>query len=268
MPGIIDKIHNSSCNWVHACLIFALILLLFLFIRSISNSGKESFDTISPNKKDKTQRSNITKIVIQTSREKPNEIILNNFKQVLSPGWQYKHFNDDEIIEFFKNNYLEEFPDVIAKFYSMPSGAHKADLFRYYYIYIHGGVFVDSDGVLETNTDNLVKDVDFFSVHSLVNAKSVFQGLIGAVPKNEIIYKALDNIYNIDIKALSQNYFLIVQNLYTIVHEKTYDFKIKLYEEHVVGKNKYATTVDPDNGEVILTHYFASKTVPPYQSHI
>ena len=47
-----------------------------------------------------------------------------------------KNIFDNEIIEFFKNNKLDEFPNIIEKFYSMPTGAHKADLFRYYFLYI------------------------------------------------------------------------------------------------------------------------------------
>ena len=205
----------------------------------------------------------ITKIVIQTSKEKPPAHVIENFNSVLSPGWTYKHFVDDEIIEFFKNNPLEEFPNIIAKFHSIPSGAHKADLFRYYFIYCKGGVFVDSDAVLMKKTDEIARDYDFFSVNSLATKNSIFQGLIGAGPKNEIVYKALQDIYKIDLEKLSNNYFLIVQNLYTIVHEKKYNFKIKLYEEKFSSTEKgIANTYDPDNKEVILKHYYASKEVP------
>ena len=59
-----------------------------------------------------------------------------NFSQIISMaksvGWTYLHFDDDAVIAFFRENYLEEFKDVVAKFHSMFRGEYKADLFRYY----------------------------------------------------------------------------------------------------------------------------------------
>ena len=231
------------------------IIVFIGIITFISRVGKrEGFES--------GQGQGIPKIIIQTSKNKPPQKVINNFKKVLSPGWIYKHFDDNEIIDFFKNNPIDEFPDVIEKFNSFKSGAHKADLFRYYYIYKNGGVFVDSDAVLEKMTDDVVGNYDFFSVNSLVTPNSIFQGFIGAVPRNEIIYKALKDIYEIDPKILEKRYFTIVENLYKIVNENKYNFKIKLFEEKRPNKDPVAITYDPDTGDVVLKHYFSSKDVP------
>jgi mannosyltransferase OCH1-like enzyme len=65
---------------------------------------------------------------------------------------------------FFYKNPLNEFPLIVEKFNSIKGGAHKADLFRYYYLYINGGVFLDSDAMLQTKIINCAENYDFFTV--------------------------------------------------------------------------------------------------------
>ena len=83
----------------------------------------------------------IPKIIFQTSIKKPENYVID---KILSRcvTYAYTHFDDNEIIQFFRDNYLEEFKDIIQKFNSMPTGPHKADLFRYYFLYINGGIFI------------------------------------------------------------------------------------------------------------------------------
>ena len=59
------------------------------------------------------------------------------------PGWTYEHYTDAEIIRFFQQNPIHELPNVIEKFYSLQYGEHRADLFRYYFLYLNGGVYMD-----------------------------------------------------------------------------------------------------------------------------
>lgn len=172
----------------------------------------------------------IPKIIFQTSVNKPNEYLVNMIKN-LSPDWTYIHFNDNEIIDFFKNNYLEEFPNIIEKFNSIKTGAHKADLFRYYFIYIKGGVFLDSDAMLQKNINEIVKDYNFFTVESTHYCPlCIFQGLIGANPNNQIIYEALKDIYNIDNQLLIEDYLIICKNLYNIL-KKSGIIKLKFIKK-------------------------------------
>ena len=59
----------------------------------------------------------IPRIIIQTSRNKPEQYIIDMIKSS-SPNWMYFHFNDEEIIKFFLSNPLIEFPNMVEKFYS------------------------------------------------------------------------------------------------------------------------------------------------------
>lgn len=207
--------------------------------------------------KKRKYRIHIPKVIVQTSKHKPPQYIIDTLMNHCK-GWKYEHYTDGKISKFFHDNYIHEFKDIYKKFKSMPSGAHKADLFRYYYIYVNGGVYLDTDAMLERDIETIVKDNSFISVNSIIT-NSIFQGLLGAVPKNIIVYRALKDAYTIDPAKLSKRYHLLTCNLYTIINKNTYDFKYELYEEKMKNPktNLYATSY---NGkEKILTHYFGDK---------
>ena len=186
------------------------------------------------------------------------------FNRILPNNWTYKHFNDNEIINFFKENPLSEFPNIIDKFNSFNYGQHKADLFRYYYIYIYiyGGVFIDSDAMLVSNIENIIKNYSFFSVNSQIIKKSIFQGFIGANPKNEIIYNALKDIYNIDNNNLNNDYHLLCKNLYKIINDNSSNFDRKLIKIYNENCNNNVSYCYDDYNKTILVHYYLTKTIP------
>ena len=204
----------------------------------------------------------IPKIIFQTSKNKrPLPYIVKMIKNKAT-NWEYIHFTDLEIIKFFINNPIEEFPNIIQKFKSIKCGAHKADLFRYYFIYIKGGVFIDDDAMIQYDMDYICGDYDFFSVNSSYCPGCIFQGLIGAIPQNKIIYEALKDAYNINIKKLNEDYLLICRNLYNIIKNNIWNFKYKIYDE-IYGSNKVAIMIDKEkNNLIILAHYFNKKIVP------
>ena len=200
----------------------------------------------------------IPKTIVQTSKEKLPEYVVEMIRKK-APGWDYKHFTDKEILQYFINNPLSEFPLIINKFWSLKSGEHKADLFRYYFLYNEGGVYIDSDAMIEDNIENITKEYDFFSVNSYLKG-TIFQGFIGCVQNNKIIYEALKDIYEIHNDELMKNYYIITANLFKIIYTNMYDFDFKLYYEQESDHEK-AVTVN-DDGVVILTHYWKDKAIP------
>lgn len=200
----------------------------------------------------------IPKNIFQTTRHGQPDYVINMIKEK-SNGWNYQHFNDSEIIKYFIDYPNDEFPHIIDKFNQLKFGAHKADLFRYYYLYTTGGVFIDSDAMLEDNIENIVQDYTFFSVKSLVS-NTIFQGFIGSVPRNKIIYEALKDVYNIDINYLTNNYHLLTANMYTIINEGIFDFKYKLYTEN--GNDGEKVNTENDDNKIILIHYWRNKNIP------
>jgi hypothetical protein len=208
----------------------------------------------------------IPKVIVQTSRIFPYEYAVNMIRDK-SPGWTYEHYIDKDIIQFFIDYPLDEFPDVAQKFYSFNHGEHRADLFRYYYLYIKGGVYMDLDAMIKDNIENIVQDYEFVSVNSSYFPNTIFQGFLGCTPKHPIIYEALKDIYSIDRLQLLHVFHTVCTNMYRIV--ETYktlhvDSKIKLFEEITGVPEKEAHTIDPErNNMLILIHYYGgNKRIP------
>jgi hypothetical protein len=216
----------------------------------------------------------IPRTIVQTSRKKPEQYIVDMIKEK-SPGWEYNHFVDDEIIEFFADHPLPEFPNVISKFFTFNYGEHRADLFRYYYLYVKGGVYIDMDAMLEENIESIVGDSTFFTVNSSYFPGTVFQGFLGATPKNPLIYKALLDLYTISTADLVREFHILCKNLCMFIkneknekNEKnandgikngTITQKIKLLQE-VYGNEEQAFVQDGER--LVLIHYHIRKIIP------
>ena len=209
--------------------------------------------------------SKIPKVIFQTSRTKQPEYVIDLIKS-RSPGWEYIHFTDDDIFKFFEENKLDEFPNMKDKFLSIKTGAHRADLFRYYYLYVKGGVFIDSDAMIEQDINIIAKDYDFFSVASTYFLNTIFNGFIGATEKNIIMYEALKHAYHVDITELSKNYMMFCKKLRPIYDDKKIGQNTLLYLE-VVNDDKSAKMVNIDN-ETVLIHYYRDKIIPINQSKL
>jgi hypothetical protein len=182
-------------------------------------------------------------------------------------GWEYMHFTDKDILQFFKDYPLKEFPKIAEVFHSFEKGEHKADLFRYYFLYVKGGVFIDSDAMLQVDLDQIACNHEFFSVESkYINPKSIFQGFIGSTPNNKIIYGALKDLYTISSDTL-KDYFIVVKHLYTIFQQYKHLYDTKLYVEkwHIKpSKKKYCESIifDDDVKKTLLIHYPCNSIIP------
>ncbi len=201
----------------------------------------------------------IPKIIFQTSKTAQLDYVIELIKS-RSSGWDYIHFTDEGILKFFEENPSDEFPYLKEKFLSIRGGAHKADFFRYYYLYVKGGVFIDSDAMIEQDINILAGDYDFFSVDSTYVPNTIFNGFIGATPKNIILYEALKHAYYIDIDELSKNYMTFCRKLKEIYDAHKSDQKTLLYLE-LINDNKSAKMVNNKN-EIVLIHYYLYKIIP------
>ena len=202
----------------------------------------------------------ISKIIMQKSRSHQEEYIVNQIRSKIPNDWSYVNYCNGEEELFFKQNLLEEFPDIIEKWNKMPCQPHKADLFRYYYLYIYGGFFLDGDAMIYDNIENIINNNNFVTAIGL-DTSTLCNGYIGTFPKNPIIYEALKYAYYIDVSKFMNNYDLLCKNLYNIVHGTKYDFKIKLYKEYDYICGKSAKVIN-DNGNIIIIHYYKYKIIP------
>ena len=199
----------------------------------------------------------IPPIVFQTSKHPLPASTVQQLRRQC-PGWEYRYFSDADIVAFFRDHPLAEFPDVTARFLAIRGGAHRADLFRYYFLYVYGGVFVDSDAMVYVPMNDVVRDYDFVTVRS-INPGTLFKGLIGAVPRHPVVHAALRDVYAMDPAVLQANYFILTEHLYQF-YQRYATPRDHLYQEYL-DKGPVARTVD-ENGRVLLIHYFRDKRVP------
>jgi hypothetical protein len=206
------------------------------------------------------KRRYIPKTILQTHHSDLPENVLNHLSKK-AYGWKYNFYKDDDILLFFETNPIPEFPNIINLFNSINIGQHKADLFRYYYLYLKGGVFLDSDAMIYKNLDDIICSYNFVTV--VCRDESLyFNGFIATEPYNIIMYDSLKEIYNYNINELNGDYFKIVRDFKRISDNHLHKFNYKLYYEKGdwVG---YMPTVDVENNnELIFTHYYGSKCVP------
>uniref|UniRef100_A0A6C0AN90 Nucleotide-diphospho-sugar transferase domain-containing protein n=1 Tax=viral metagenome TaxID=1070528 RepID=A0A6C0AN90_9ZZZZ len=212
----------------------------------------------------------IPKLFFQTSKAPLKSYLVQMIKAQLTGEWTYMHFLDSDILDFFRKNPLEEFPMVSEKFKALKHGEHKADLFRYYFLFVKGGVFLDSDAMIYSPIEDIVKDYRFFSVNSAVVPGTVFQGILGSEPGNPLIYRALKSFYSMDLSVLESNYHILCKELFTFYQEIPEEQKAhyKLYNEKPayiddnIRRNKYLFTGDMvlnDEGVTIFKHYWLNK---------
>lgn len=205
---------------------------------------------------------NIPKILFQTNKTNHEPYVIELIMKQLSSEWKYEFYDDADVIQFFIHNPLSEYPDIIQRYNSFTKGAHRADLFRYYYLYVNGGFFMDSDAMIYINIDSIVKDYDFVSVDSSCHPGTIFQGILGASRNNEIIKRVLHRAYNTDQSVLDSNYHYFCKQLYDIINECDYGYRIKLYEE-IRRTNHHEVCDNILDGETILfTHYWLHKKIP------
>jgi hypothetical protein len=206
----------------------------------------------------------IPKVIVQTHWYKHPQYVIDMIKEK-SVGWEYKHFIDDEIIEFIKDNPIEDFNNSIEIYNSIKVPQHKADFFRYYYLYLNGGVYMDCDTMLQTDINQIVKNLDFFSVISDENNKNcIFNGFIGTIPKHPIIHQALKHIYD---NYNTDNYLLYCIQLKSIIDFYIYynplkKDKIKLFEEYRFTNIILIKDLKSDLNDIVLIHYCKTKIVP------
>lgn len=213
----------------------------------------------------------IPKIFMQTSRQAPPSYVVDMIRE-RCPGWTYQHYTDDDVITFFAENPIPEFPNMIAKFYMLNYGEHRADLFRYYFLFVKGGVYMDLDAMIYEPIESIIGSSDFFTVNSSYFPGTVFQGFLGATPKHSIIYQALKDIYNTPVENLRNEFHLLCKNLYGFIQKErnerissiaeVADRSTILLLEEVYG-NEVEAHVKDKNGGVVLIHYHIQKIIPP-----
>lgn len=134
----------------------------------------------------------IPKTIVLTTRDKnaiPNHIHEQYKKH--AKGYQLLIFDDADCEAFLKTEYP---PEVLRTFRRCKVGAHKADLFRYAYLFKRGGVYLDVKTVLLKDLDTFIRhDTPVFYV-VFTDDKRLYNGILCTPPRNEYFYKLLSDM--------------------------------------------------------------------------
>jgi hypothetical protein len=238
-------------------LILSIILIIFIiFLNSNTKSNFARLKLIQKftfiNKKeynilkyfylkDKTINEKFNKpIIFQTynDKEKIPKNVFDNIKNFAKDNYLYCIYDDNEVIEFL--NYFYH-PIVKETFLSLKMGAHKADLARYCFLYIYGGIYLDIKTELIMDLKTIFNDENCF--YSVIgnDRNHIYQGVI-ASPKNHPLFLYLINhiVYNIN----DVDYLLYTKYLYLQI--KTYLEKDFLNADSYYNKN-YKFTLFQEN---------------------
>lgn len=104
----------------------------------------------------------IPRIIHQTYPEAapPAEVAANIDRlRSSNPGWQYRYYDDREIVGFIGNHYGAEMLEVYSRI-NPAYGAARADFFRYLLIYEVGGVYLDIKSTASIPFDQVLTSDD------------------------------------------------------------------------------------------------------------
>ena len=129
------------------------------------------------------------------------------------PDYKYNWFNEEKIYKYLEENKLDEFPNIIEKLKSFTKSIYRAEIFKYYWLYMNGGIYINNNLMIEKKIN--VENNTFISVKSY-HKDLIFDGFIYCDKFNPIIYETLKYIYNIDNKILETNSYAICKQLLII----------------------------------------------------
>lgn len=178
----------------------------------------------------------IPKKILRTSKEYDQQVenmLMHSFND-----WEHYYFSDNDCIEYIKNNKIDGLDNPYEKYIEYENGAHRADFFRYYFLYINGGGFIDADLMIYKNIDHLFLNKKFVSVESIGYPGHIFQGFLFVEKESDIVYKALKKMYDADKdemnfinSGLLDGYLKICKDLYDILQDYLPSDDIDLHRE-------------------------------------
>tara|TARA_A100001015_G_C15029482_1_gene732369 strand:- start:2645 stop:3418 length:774 start_codon:yes stop_codon:yes gene_type:complete len=232
---------------IYILYLLAILIIFYVLDNQIVNI-RENF----------SNNNEIPKIIVSTYYDK-NKIpqkVYDNMKEY-APNYKFKVYDDQEIALFLKKYYGK---DVLNTFLTLHRGAHKADLFRYCYLYIYGGIYMDIKTKLIKNINDIFNkpNVNFYTVLSM-HKPTIYQGIIATTPKNPIFLSLIEHIVNVE-KPIKR-YFEFTIDFYRKL-KKFYDnieFHNNMYKDKYNKYNLYLfeekCTRNPEDCEDGLDKY-------------
>ena len=110
-----------------------------------------------------------------------------------APKYNLEIFDDEDCKAFLKKHYGLEF---VSKFESFQMGCHKADLFRYAYLFKMGGIYLDVKTILLRSIEEIFVDHRICYIVRSINPKSIYNGIIYTPPRNPLFRMLLMDLFH------------------------------------------------------------------------
>jgi mannosyltransferase OCH1-like enzyme len=198
----------------------------------------------------------ITKNIIQISLYSHPTKITEKIKKYLD-GWNYVFFKEDTIINYIEINPLSELINIKDNIILLKDSPYKLDFFKYYYLYINGGIFINSDTILEKDINSIINDnnKEQIYIQSCMD-KMIFDGFIATIPKNKYILEILILMYdNLIIKKDSKINISEIKNIFCKKILNKNDYSTSIFYE-IINENN--CKIYDENKSHVLTHYYNS----------
>jgi Glycosyltransferase sugar-binding region containing DXD motif len=137
-----------------------------------------------------------TTMTVAQDAEPSRKRLIESFRQ---SGWTYTSYDSHQAAQFLSAHFP---PQVRQAYDAVRSTTVKADLFRYCVIFIRGGVYADSDVLLESNLDDVVNHSIGFTAsqdspgvpqhHHLC----LWNGFLTAAPGHVFLAQTIQNVVN------------------------------------------------------------------------
>lgn len=203
---------ESVVNIIAVILIILVILIIFPTKCNIINEGFIENLKIPP-------------IIIQFYPDKDNfpKSIKNNINS-FAYGYQHLIFDSKECQYFLQTNFDQI---VIQKYNSLKNNDMKLELFKYCYLYKHGGIFISTKCQILRPINSLIKNNYIYTILSKNNT-SIHTDLLASQPNRSLYIQLI-------------NYILYAQDLCQLMTFKSYFYNLlsqKINKYPLVGLNK------------------------------
>lgn len=205
--------------------------------------------------------------IIQTSPNSLPDAIVRRTIQTAGPRFDYRHFDDAKILRFFEDHPITEVDAVARRFLSLRSGEHKADLFRYYYLYVCGGIYFDTDVLIVTDLSSYISNNNFVSVNAGNVQSALFQGFLAASPGHPVLLRAVLDVCKISDQSLASDHHILCKNLKRFLDEHLEEnsaakHSTLLFSE--IPHNRNAAKSLDEKGNTVLYHFWKRRYPPRF----
>ena len=175
--------------------VLLVICLIYVYRRGFPEENRSFPRTIMLTTKDKS---------------KIPQYILDQYARY-APEYRLSVYDDGECREYLKRYYSDK---VLQKFDSLDTGAHKADLFRYAYLYREGGCYMDVKTILTRPLSEVFGEHNFYLIKGF-HPKSIYNGVIVTPPSNRYILELLTDL--VHERTRHTGYLRFVNHAYDVL---------------------------------------------------